>query len=142
MALRFEGHRPVIVALDGQPCDPHEPADGRILLGPAMRADMMLDMQGEPGRSYRVVDDFYDRLSYTLVRLAYDQAPPLRPHPLDAPLRLPPNPVPRPDLATAVVHEVRMQGGMMSGMGGGGDGRHDGHGRRGRLGDQRPVDDR
>lgn len=120
MALRFEGHAPVIVALDGQPCDPHEPADGRILLGPAMRADVMLDMQGEPGRSYPVVDDFYDRLSYTLVRLSYDAAPPLRPHPSDATLRLPPNPVPRPDLATAVFHDIRMQGGMMSGMGGGG----------------------
>jgi FtsP/CotA-like multicopper oxidase with cupredoxin domain len=120
MALRFEGHRPVIVALDGQPCDPHEPADGRILLGPAMRADVMLDMQGEPGRSYRVVDDFYDRLSYTLVRLFYGTAPPLRRHPSDASLRLPPNPVPRPDLATAVVHEIRMQGGMMGGMGAGG----------------------
>ena len=122
MALRFEGHRPVIVALDGQPCDPHEPADGRILLGPAMRADVMLDMQGEPGRSYRVVDDFYGRLAYTLVRLAYDAAPPLRPNPMDAPMRLPANPVPRPELATAVVHEVRMQGGMMSGMGGAGMG--------------------
>ncbi|HVC63615.1 MAG TPA: multicopper oxidase family protein [Acetobacteraceae bacterium] len=120
MALRFEGHRPVIVALDGQPCDPHEPEDGRIMLGPAMRADVMLDMQGEPGRIYQVVDDFYDRLAYTLVRLAYDRAPPLRPHPPDAPLRLPPNPVPRPDLATAVIHEVRLQGGMMGagGMGG------------------------
>ncbi len=122
MALRFEGHRPVIVALDGQPCDPHEPADGRILLGPAMRADVMLDMQGEPARSYRVVDDFYDRLAYTLVRLAYGAAPPLRPHPPAAPLRLPPNPVPRPDLTTAMIHEVRMQGGMMGGgmMGQGG----------------------
>jgi FtsP/CotA-like multicopper oxidase with cupredoxin domain len=117
MALRFEGHRPVIVALDGQPCEPHEPADGRVLLGPAMRADVMLDMQGEPGRSYRVVDDFYDRLTYTLVRLSYDQAPPLRQHPSDAPLRLPPNPLPHPDFANAVVQEVRMQGGMMGGMG-------------------------
>jgi FtsP/CotA-like multicopper oxidase with cupredoxin domain len=120
MALRFEGHRPVIVALDGQPCEPHEPADGRVLLGPAMRADVMLDMQGEPGRSYRVVDDFYDRLSYTLVRLSYDHAPPLRQHPSNAPLRLPPNPLPRPDLANAVAREVRMQGGMMGGMGMGG----------------------
>jgi FtsP/CotA-like multicopper oxidase with cupredoxin domain len=51
------------------------------------------------------------------VRLSYEAAPPLRRHPSDAPLRLPPNPVPRPDLATAVVHEVRMQGGMMGGMG-------------------------
>ena len=117
MALRFEGHRPVIVALDGQPCEPHEPSDGRILLGPAMRADVMLDMQGEPSRSYGVVDDCYDRLAYTLVRLTYDPAPPVRPHPSDAPLRLPPNPVPDPDLANAVVHEVRLQGGMMSGMG-------------------------
>jgi FtsP/CotA-like multicopper oxidase with cupredoxin domain len=120
VALRFEGHRPVIVALDGQPCEPHEPGHGRILLGPAMRADVILDMQGEPGRSYRVADDFYDRLSYTLVRLSYDSARPLRSHPADAPLRLPPNPAPRPDLANAVLQEIRMQGGMMGGMSGGG----------------------
>ena len=120
MALRFEGHRPVIVALDGQPCEPHEPPDGRLLLGPAMRADVMLDMQGEPGQSYRVIDNFYDRLAYTLVRLTYDPAPPLRLHPSDAPLRLPRNPVPRPDLKTAVVHDVQLQGGMMCGAGMGG----------------------
>ena len=120
MAPRFEGHRPMIVALDGQPCEPHEPPDGRILLGPAMRADVMLDMQGEPGRSYRVVDDFYDRLAYTLVQLEYDKASPVRPHPSDAPLRLPANPVPHPDLKTASVHEVQLQGGMMGGMGMGG----------------------
>ncbi|WP_159012889.1 multicopper oxidase family protein [Acidisoma sp. S159] len=120
MDLRFEGHRPVIVALDGQPCDPHEPADGRMLLAPAMRADIMLDMQGEPGRSYRVMDEFYDGLSYSLVSLSYDAAPALRPHPLDAGLRLPPNPLPRPDLARAVVQEVRIQGGMMGAGGLGG----------------------
>jgi FtsP/CotA-like multicopper oxidase with cupredoxin domain len=77
-------------------------------------------MQGEPGRTYRVVDDFYDRLSYTLVQLSYSGEPSRRPHPWDAPLRLPPNPLPRPDMSTAIVHEVRLQGGMMSGMGGGG----------------------
>ncbi len=120
MALRFEGHRPVIVALDGQPCDPHEPAEGHILLGPAMRADVMLDLQGEPGTTYRVIDDFFDRLSYTLIHLAYDAAPPVRAHPLDAPVRLPANPVPRPNLSAAINHEVRLQGGMMSGMGNGG----------------------
>jgi FtsP/CotA-like multicopper oxidase with cupredoxin domain len=82
-----------------------------------MRVDVMLDMQGEPGRSYRVVDDFYDRLAYTLIRLSYDQASPLRSHPPDTALRLPLNPVPCPDLASALVHEVRLQGGMMGGMG-------------------------
>ncbi|MBX5454687.1 MAG: multicopper oxidase family protein [Acidobacteriia bacterium] len=117
MSLRFEGHRPMIVALDGQPCEPHEPADGRILLGPAMRADVMLDMQGDPGRSYRVVDDFYGQFAYALVRFAYDKAPAVRAHPSDAPMRLPANPVPRPDLKTTSVREVRLQGGMMGGMG-------------------------
>ncbi len=82
MALRFEGHRPVIVALDGQPCDPHEPAEGRILLGPAMRPMSMLDMQGEPGRRTGWWTSFYDDLVVHLDRLAYGKAPPLRPHPL------------------------------------------------------------
>jgi len=118
MALRFEGHRPVVVAYDGQPCDPHEPADGRILLGAAMRADIVIDMQGDPGRRYSVTDDFYgDRMTYTLVELEYDAGAPVRKHPSDAPVRLPRNPLPEPDLATAERHEMALQGGGMSGMG-------------------------
>lgn len=50
MALRFEGHHPMIIAIDGQPCEPHEPEGGRVLFGPAMRVDLVLDMQGESGR--------------------------------------------------------------------------------------------
>ena len=115
MALRFEGHRAVVVAIDGQPCDPHEPEGDRLLLGPAMRIDVMLDMQGKPGRRYRVIDDFYNGLSYWLTQLAYDEGPPVRTHPLDAPLSLPRNPVPEPDLATAERHVLRLQGGMMGG---------------------------
>jgi len=118
MALRFEKHRPVVVAVDGQPCDPHEPEDGRVLLGPAMRIDLMLDMQGVPGRRYRVVDDFYDRLAYRLTDLSYADRPPLHPHPFDvAPLRLPPNPLPEPDLVAAEHVELKLQGGMMGGGG-------------------------
>jgi len=123
MAVRFEGHRPVVLAIDGQPCDPHEPEDGRLVLAPAMRIDVVLDMQGEPGKRYAVIDDFYDGLSYTLTNLAYDAGPPLRAHPLDRPLDLPRNPLPEPDLANAIRQEIVMQGGMMgggklSGMGG------------------------
>lgn len=115
MALRFEGHHPVVVAIDGQPCDPHEPEGNRLLLGPAMRIDVILDMQGEPGRRYAVTDDFYDGLSYTLTRLAYADGSPVRAHTLDAPLILPRNPVPEPDLGTAERHELKLQGGMMNG---------------------------
>lgn len=123
MALRFEGHRPIIVALDGQPCDPHEPEGGRLVLAPAMRIDVVLDMQGDPGKRYAVVDDFYDGLAYTLATLAYDAGPPLRAHPLDTPLALPRNPLPEPNLAKAQRQEIVLQGGMMgggklSGMGG------------------------
>src|SRR6266853_182029 len=114
MALRFEGHRPVVVAVDGQPCDPHEPVRGRLLLGPAMRIDVVLDMQGEPGRRYRVVDDFYDGLSYWLTQLAYEDKPPVRAHPLEGSPALPRNPLPEPDLATAGRHALALQGGMMS----------------------------
>lgn len=115
MALRFEGHRPVIVAIDGQPCDPHEPDGGRLLLGPAMRIDVMVDMQGEPGQRYRVIDDFYDELSYYVTRLAYDESRPIRADSPISPLVLPRNPLPDPDLTTAERHELRLQGGMMGG---------------------------
>jgi FtsP/CotA-like multicopper oxidase with cupredoxin domain len=115
MALRFEGHHPVIVAIDGQPCEPHRPPDGRLVLGPAMRVDIILDMTGEPGRRYRVVDDFYDGLAYWLTQLAYDEAPAVRGRAHDAPLALPRNRVPEPELATAERHELHLQGGMMSG---------------------------
>ena len=115
VALRFEGHRPIVIAVDGQPCEPHEPENARLVLGPAMRIDVILDMQGEPGRSYAVTDDFYDGLAYTLTNLAYDNALPLRPRPLDAPLALPLNPLTEPNLNTAVKQEIVLQGGMMGG---------------------------
>jgi FtsP/CotA-like multicopper oxidase with cupredoxin domain len=115
MALRFEGHRPIVIAIDGQPCDPHQPEGGRVLLGPAMRADLVLDMQGEPGRKYRVVDEFYEGLSYWVTKLAYEEKTPIRAHPSDAPVSLPRSPLPEPDFSAAERHELRLQGGMMGG---------------------------
>ncbi|WP_217577282.1 multicopper oxidase family protein [Mesorhizobium sp. GbtcB19] len=115
MALRFEGHRPVVIAIDGQPCEPHEPENGRLVLAPAMRIDIALEMQGDPGSRHDVIDDFYNGLAYRLTTLAYSKAVPIRLHPLDAPLALPRNPLPKPDLANAVRQEVLLQGGMMGG---------------------------
>jgi FtsP/CotA-like multicopper oxidase with cupredoxin domain len=118
LGLCFEGHRPVVVAYDGQPCDPHPPDRGRLVLGPAMRADLVLDMRGTPGRRYAVRDDFYgDELAYTLVELAYEPGKPTRNPPPEGAVRLPANPLPEPDLDTRERHEIAIQGGMMSGMG-------------------------
>jgi FtsP/CotA-like multicopper oxidase with cupredoxin domain len=115
MALSFAGHSPVIIALDGQPCEPHEPENSRIVLGPAMRADIILDMAGAPGQSYAVTDDFYDGLAYTLSTITYEAGAPPRDHPLDGSLRLPVNPLSEPDMASALRQEIILQGGMMGG---------------------------
>jgi len=53
--LRFEGHAPWVIALDGHPVEPH--ARERIVLGPGMRADLILDCAGSQGSRHRVIDD-------------------------------------------------------------------------------------
>ena len=115
-ALRFEGHRPLVIALDGQPARPHAPQESRLVVPPAGRVDVILDMQGEPGRRYAVMDEFYPRQSYRYLDLVYDQAAPLRDSPLDAPVALAPNPIPEPKLAEAERHDMILAGGAMGGM--------------------------
>jgi FtsP/CotA-like multicopper oxidase with cupredoxin domain len=117
--LEFEGHRPQVIALDGQAVAPHVPEGGRLVLGPAMRADLVLDMTGAPGARFRVLDTFYLGLQYRLLDLVYADQP-LRDAPPDSPIRLPDNPLAEPDLLVAERHRVSFGGGMMSGMVGGG----------------------
>ena len=114
--LEFQDHRPQVIALDGQPVEPHAPPGGRMVLGPAMRADLVIDMSGDPGTRFTVADTFYRGLEYRLLDLVYSDEPPLRLHPLDAPLRLAANTMPEPDLRGAERHEVAFGGGMMGGM--------------------------
>jgi len=45
VGLRFEGHRPVVISHDGQPCEPYLSEGGRLVLGPAMRADLIIDIR-------------------------------------------------------------------------------------------------
>ena len=87
-----------------------------MVLGPAMRADLIIDMTGKPGQSYRVIDDYYQDLAYKLADLAYDAAKPARQPSSSSPPKLPANPLPEPDLAAAERHEIVLQGGMMGGM--------------------------
>jgi FtsP/CotA-like multicopper oxidase with cupredoxin domain len=113
--LDFAGHAPLVVALDGQPVAPHAPDGGLVVLGPAMRADLVLDMTGAAGQRVSVVDRFYRDLEYRLVDLAY-AGEPIRAHAPDWPVALPANPLPEPDLAGAERHEITFNGGMMGGM--------------------------
>jgi len=117
--LEFSGHRPQIVAIDGQPVEPHAPEGGLVVVAPAMRVDLVIDMAGRPGEKHAVHDRYYPRQQYQLLDLAYSTERPLRESPLDAPIRLPANPVPEPDLARAERHRVLLGGGMMGRMMGG-----------------------
>ncbi|MDZ7840786.1 MAG: multicopper oxidase family protein [Gammaproteobacteria bacterium] len=114
-SLRFRGHRPVVVARDGQPVEPHEAPEDGVVLGPAMRVDLALDMTGGPGERYEVIDAFYEGRAFRLVELSYE-AEPLRGHPLDAPVALAPNTMPEPELAGAIRHEIVLGGGAMGGL--------------------------
>jgi FtsP/CotA-like multicopper oxidase with cupredoxin domain len=111
----FTDHEPIVIALDGQPVAPHVPDGGRVMLGPAMRADLILDMTGKPGSRVSVVDRFYEGLEYRLVDFAYADTP-LRERAPDWPLSLPANPLPEPDFETASRNEVVFTGGMMGEM--------------------------
>lgn len=112
-ALDFADHAPAIVALDGHPVAPHAPPEGRIVLGPGMRADIVLDCNGRPGSRATVADRFPRADVYRVVDLVYAEAPAVeRAQPL-APVALPANPVAEPDLGHAVRHAFTFGGGMM-----------------------------
>ena len=115
--LNFEGHEPRIIAIDGQPVTPHRP-EGAILLGPAMRIDVVLDMTSEPGSRSPIRDEFYEGLEYDLTEIRYSRSR-LREQPLTTPIALPPNPLQEPRLNNAQRHEVVFGGGMMGMMAGG-----------------------
>lgn len=114
-SLNFLQHEPVIIAYDGQPVSPHEPEGGQVVLGPAMRVDLLLTGSGQPGRRYPVHDTFYPRSAYELLELVYADAPLREKLPADN-IHLLPNPLAEPDLQAAQRHEVRFQGGMMGGL--------------------------
>jgi FtsP/CotA-like multicopper oxidase with cupredoxin domain len=113
--LEFAEHEPMVIAYDGQPVDPHRPSAGRIVLGPAMRIDLVIDMMGQAGARFTVTDRFYRRLAYSLIDIVYDSEP-LRDQPLDTPIALPANTMPEPDIPNALRHDVLFQGGMMGMM--------------------------
>ena len=112
-ALDFTGHAPRIIAYDEQPVAPHAPTRGLVLLGPGMRADIVLDMTGRPGERFAVTDRARDGQPFDLGQIVYADAPAVRTGPAgDMPL-LPDNPLPEPVLGLAALHEVVFVGGMM-----------------------------
>jgi FtsP/CotA-like multicopper oxidase with cupredoxin domain len=114
-AFDFGDHAPRIIALDGQPVTPHDARDGVVVLGPAMRADVILDCTGKPGAQAQLVDRAYRGNDFRVLDFAYADTA-LREATPDWPIALPANPIPEPDLNSAQRHEVTFTGGMMGMM--------------------------
>lgn len=116
--LEFGGHAPSVIALDGHPVEPHTPAGGKVVLGPGQRADVILDCEAKPGAVFTISDTYFPRFAYEFAKIVYLDAPPLRAQPLDAPVRLAPNPLAEPDIRAAHRHKVVIEGGAMGRMDG------------------------
>lgn len=118
-ALRFGGHRPWIIARDGQPGVPVRLDDNEpLLLAPGMRIDLILDGNGDPGVRHRLRDTFYEGLEYDLAAIAYAAGRPMRTVAERDPPILPANPLAEPDIPAAGRHRITLDGGMMGDMGG------------------------
>ena len=113
-SLDFRDLNPTVLALDGQPVTPHEPPGGRVVVAAAQRVDLVVDMAGRPGDSVRLTDGYYRRQAYEFLTVQYDDGPPLRESPLDAPVALAANPVPEPTVDDQAQRErIVLEGGAM-----------------------------
>jgi FtsP/CotA-like multicopper oxidase with cupredoxin domain len=113
MSLRLEGHRAVVMAIDGQPAEPFAARDARVALGPGNRIDLFVDAVLEPGAVARLLLEA-DTAAVPIARLVYASGPPARGEPRPEPKPLPPNPLPeRMDFARALRVDVPLQGGAM-----------------------------
>jgi len=114
--LRFNSHEPRVIALDGQPVEPHAPERGLVELAPGMRADLVLDCLQPPGSRHLVMDEVNPRSESRLMAIDYSAEPPLRARPPAGPIALAPNPLAEPDVARAGRHEMLFEGGAMGGL--------------------------
>jgi FtsP/CotA-like multicopper oxidase with cupredoxin domain len=55
MFITFDGFKPLIMAIDGQPCDPFEPVRRTIPVGPGARFDLMFDLPDRESESAKVI---------------------------------------------------------------------------------------
>ncbi len=116
MTFRVEGHAPQVIALDGQPVQPHRPAQDLIVLAPGARCDLAVDMALDPG-SEAPIFEVSHRDPLLAARLVYDPTAVVRSNASDAPLGLPDNPLAKDiALAGALRAPLVMTGGAMGRM--------------------------
>ncbi len=93
MRIRFDRHRAVIVAVDGQPAEPFVARDAAVVLSPGTRIDAFVDATLGAGASAPIVVSGYGHES-AMAHLVYQDGAPARPEPLRELKPLPANPLP------------------------------------------------
>lgn len=56
MRFALSGQKPLLIALDGQSVPPAEIEDEGIVIAPAQRADLLVDIRGEPGDEIEIIE--------------------------------------------------------------------------------------
>ncbi len=116
MAFAFPELSPMVVAVDGQPLETPKPLGDALLLAPAQRADLIIDIPAAPGKKIEVMEvSIEPALGAASIVI---EGEPVRESPLTEPLILPKNPLSAHalDLADAMHVDLLMEGGMMGGM--------------------------
>ncbi|SFP26285.1 multicopper oxidase family protein [Tranquillimonas alkanivorans] len=111
-ALQLQGLEGWVMAVDGMPLDQPRTA-GELLLGPAQRADLIVDVTAAPGEEAFLVS--YERnggYAVTAFPVSGEAAQGRR----AAPKALPPNPVPEPVLGEGRTVAMPLEGGAMRGL--------------------------
>ncbi len=118
LSLRLDGHAAWLMALDGQPVPPTQPADGVITLAPAQRADLIVDAGLGPGARSPILEVSGDYAVETAY-LAYQPGRAESAAHTPEPEALPANPLPKQlELAEALRQGLLMEGGAMGRMAG------------------------
>lgn len=82
MRLTFEGLKPYVAAIDGQPTDTFEPLKASVPFAPGTRYDFLLDVPTEPGATGRIVATIGQGVplaTVTAVGAPRDAPPPIAP---------------------------------------------------------------
>jgi len=91
--LRIDRHRVVVMAIDGEPTEPFEAQNGRVMLGPGNRLDLFVDTTLAAGDSASILIE-QPIGDVRVARLVYDRTPPARVIRRPDPSPLPANPLP------------------------------------------------
>ena len=91
-AITIPDHRLTIIAIDGQPVEPVLARSNRIVLATGQRADIIIDLEGAPGNKSPIEVSAF-REQFTVGAISYHASERKREQPLEAPIRLKPNPL-------------------------------------------------